>query len=228
MNTVSRFLTDLFFPNRCPCCDDFIRWDKLICSRCHSEIVPVYERVCRKCGKEICICAEELYYDMAAVPMRYENRVREGVLSLKRGNNKNFGEYSGKMLANIISEEFSDYHFDSVVPVPMSEQSRRKRGYNQAEIIASEISEKLRIPVADNLLVKQDTVSSQHYLNRTDRMKNISAIKLKHRLNLAGRNIILCDDVITTGSTVNRCAQLLKASGAGKILLAAAAESKLK
>ena len=110
----------------------------------------------------------------------------------------------------------------------MSEQSRRKRGYNQAEIIASEISEKLRIPVADNLLVKQDTVSSQHYLNRTDRMKNISAIKLKHRLNLAGRNIILCDDVITTGSTVNRCAQLLKASGAGKILLAAAAESKLK
>lgn len=165
---------------------------------------------------------------MAAVPMRYENRVREGILSLKRGNNKNFGEYSGKMLVNIISEDFSEYHFDSVVPVPMSEQSRRKRGYNQAEIIASEISEKLGIPIADNLLVKQDTVSSQHYLNRTDRMKNISAIKLKHRLNLAGRNIILCDDVITTGSTVNRCAQLLKASGAGTILLAAAAESKLK
>lgn len=227
MNTASRFLLDLFFPNRCPCCDDFIKWDKLICGRCHREIVPVYERVCRKCGKEICICSEELFYDMAAVPLRYETLVKEGILSLKRGNNKNFGEYTGKMLAGIISEDFSEHHFDCIIPVPMSERSLRKRGYNQAELIASEIAKVLEIPVVNDILVKNNTDSSQHYLKRTERMKNITAIKIK-KTDLCGRNVIICDDVITTGSTVNRCAQLLKASGAGKILLAAAAESKLK
>ena len=155
------------------------------------------------------------------------SNVKEGILSLKRGNNKNFGEYTGKMLAQIITSDFSGYHFDCVMPVPMSENSRRKRGYNQAEIIASEIADALGIPVVNDILFKKNTDSSQHYLKRTERMKNITAIKIKNT-DLGGKNVIICDDVITTGSTVNRCAQLLKSSGAGTILLAAAAESKLR
>ncbi|MCQ2465111.1 MAG: double zinc ribbon domain-containing protein [Oscillospiraceae bacterium] len=226
-NTVSRFLLDLAFPNRCPCCDGFIKWDMLVCGKCHRSVVPVYDKVCRKCGKEICICAEELFYDMAAVPLRYEGPVREGILSLKRGNNKNFGIYTGRMLAEIIKNDFRSCRFDCVVPVPMSAYSLRKRGYNQAEVIASEISESLGIPVVSGILFKNNTQSSQHYLKRTERMKNITAIKI-NKTSLNGMNIILCDDVITTGSTVNRCAQLLKSSGCGSILLAAAAQSKLK
>jgi len=227
MSTVSLFLTDLFFPNRCPCCDGFISWNSLICGKCHRSIVPVYEKVCRKCGKEICICSEKLYYDMAAVPLRYEALVKEGILSLKRGNNKNFGVYTGKMLAEIIKRDFSGLDFDCIIPVPMSEKSFQKRGYNQAGIIASCISEALGIPVVNDVLKKNSTVSSQHYLRRNERMKNISAIKINNT-DLSGKNIILCDDVITTGSTVNRCAQLLKASGADTVLMAAAAESKLR
>ncbi len=226
MNTVSRFLLDLAFPNRCPCCDAFIAWDRIICGKCHRGIEPVFDRTCHRCGKETCICSEELFYDMAAVPFRYETLVREGILSLKRGNNRNFGEYSGRILADIIKNDFSGTGFDMVIPVPMSEASFRRRGYNQAEIIASEISGVLGIPVSEGILVKNSTEKSQHFLRRNERLKNIGALKIR-RTDLKGQNIILCDDVITTGSTVNRCAQLLKASGAGTILVAAAAESKL-
>lgn len=202
-------------------------WDKLICRACRDELKPVYEKVCKKCGKEICICSEELFYDMAAVPFRYEAGVREGILSLKRGNNKNFGEYTGKILGNIIKKDYGSLHFECVIPVPMSEKSFRKRGYNQAEIIASEISAVLGIPVVNNVLIKMNTESSQHFLKKTERMKNISAIKI-NKTDLSGMKVILCDDVITTGSTVNRCAGLLKKSGCSTVLMAAAAQSRLK
>jgi len=227
MNTASRFLTDLFFPNRCPCCDGFIRWDKLICGKCHSSIETVYEKACPVCGREPCMCSEDNYYDRALVPLRYENLVKEGVLSLKRGNNKNFGEYTGKLIAGILKNEMSELQFDMVMPVPMSPASFRKRGFNQAEIIAGEIASALDIPLVTDVLIKQDTDSSQHYLNKSQRMKNISAIKIM-KTDLTGKRIIICDDVITTGSTINRCARLLKNSGAETVFAAVAAGTKLR
>ena len=227
MNTASRFLTDLFFPNRCPCCDGFIRWDKLICGKCHRSIETVHEKACPVCGREPCMCSEDNFYDRALVPLRYENLVKEGVLSLKRGNNKNFGEYTGKLLAGILKNEMSELQFDMIMPVPMSPASFRKRGFNQAEIIAGEIASALDIPLVNDVLIKQDTDSSQHYLNKSQRMRNISSIKIK-KTDLTGKRIIICDDVITTGSTINRCARLLKNSGAETVFAAVAAGTKLR
>lgn len=227
MNTASRFLTDLFFPNRCPCCDGFIRWDKLICGKCHSSIETVYKKACPVCGREPCMCSGDNFYDRALVPLRYETLVKEGVLSLKRGNNKNFGEYTGKLLAGIMKNEMPDLEFDMIMPVPMSPASFRKRGFNQAEIIAGEIASAFDIPLVTDVLIKQDTDSSQHYLNKSQRMKNISAIKIRET-DLTGKRIIICDDVITTGSTINRCARLLKNSGSETVFAAVAAGTKLR
>lgn len=226
MSIPFKFFMDIFYPNKCPCCGSFIRWDKLICGKCHRSIEIIYDKTCKNCGKEVCICSENLSYDGAASAFRYEGIVREGILSLKRGNNKNFGEYAGKLLAQIIKQECSGKIFDFVVPVPMSASSYNDRGYNQAEIIAREISSVLDIPVKDDILFKSNT-SSQHYLKRGERMKNISAIKIKD-IKFDGASVIICDDVITTGSTINRCASLLKAAGCENIFLAAAAQSKSK
>ena len=173
------------------------------------------------------MCSEDNFYDRALVPLRYENLVKEGVLSLKRGNNKNFGEYTGKLLAGILKNEMSELQFDMIMPVPMSPASFRKRGFNQAEIIAGEISSALDIPLVNDVLIKQDTDSSQHYLNKSQRMRNISSIKIKE-IDLTGKRIIICDDVITTGSTINRCARLLKNSGAETVFAAVAAGTKLR
>lgn len=226
MSTVSKFILDLLYPNRCPCCGDFIKWNKLICGKCHKSIEIVYDRTCKKCGKEICICSEKLYYDRAAVPLRYTDLVKEGILSLKRGHNKNFGEYTGKMLSEIIKKYYSDEKFDCIIPVPMSRKSFYERGYNQAEIIAKEISNDLDIPVRNDILYKSSS-SSQHYLKRTERLKNITAIGINN-IDLSGMSVIICDDVITTGSTVNRCARLLKSANASNVFMAAASQSKLR
>lgn len=227
MSTLHKYILDIFYPNRCPCCNDFIKWDKLICSKCHKKINIVYEKVCKYCGKEICICSENLNYDGAVVPLRYEDLVKEGILSLKRGKNKNFGEYTGKLIAQILCSEYSDMKFDCIVPVPMSKQSYCERGYNQAEIIAREIAVALKTELCKNILYKSGKSASQHYLKRAQRLINISSI-MSRDIDLTGKSVIICDDVITTGSTVNRCAHLLKKSGADTVFLVAAAQSKLR
>lgn len=227
MSTVSKFILDLFFPNRCPCCGDFIRWDKLICGKCSRSIEAVYDKVCKECGKEICICSQKLSYSGAVVPFRYDGRTREGILSLKRGNNKNFGEYSGKIISEIMKHEYSRRKFDMIVPVPMSRSSLASRGYNQAEVIAKEISGALDIPLRNDILFRQKTASSQHFLGRAQRFVNLTAFDV-YDTDITGKKVILCDDVITTAATVNRCASLLKQAGAAEVFLAAAAQSKPK
>ncbi len=227
MKKIAKYVLDLFYPNRCPCCDSFIRWDKLICGKCHREIEIVYEKTCHKCGKEICICSENPEYDGAVVPMRYSGLTKEGILSLKRGNNKNFGEYSGKLIAQILMHDYSGEDFDMIIPVPMSRHSLGERGFNQAQIISQQISDALNIPLRNDILYKKNSSSSQHFLGRAARFKNISAFGID-KTDLTGKKILLCDDIITTGSTVNRCARLLKSEGAAKVFLAAAAQSKLK
>lgn len=227
MKMMTKFVLDLFYPNRCPCCNDFIRWDKLICGKCHRAIEIVYDRTCHRCGKEICICSEKPEYDGAVVPLRYSDLTKEGILSLKRGNNKNFGVYTGKLIAQILAHDYPEKKFDFIVPVPMSRHSLGERGYNQAQIIAEQISEALHISVKNGILYKKNSQTSQHFLGRAQRFKNISSFGI-NKTDLSGKEILLCDDIITTGSTVNRCACLLRSEGAAGVFLAAAAQSKLK
>ncbi|MDO5559616.1 MAG: double zinc ribbon domain-containing protein [Oscillospiraceae bacterium] len=227
MNALTRFVLDIFYPNRCPCCDAFIKWDKLVCAKCHRELEVVYDKTCHRCGKEVCICSDSLQYEAAVCAFRYSELCREGILSLKRGNNKNFGEYSGKLISYIMQRDYPDESFDIIVPVPMSRASYAQRGYNQAEIIASEISHFRNIPVRSDILYKSGSQTSQHFLSKSQRIKNVSSFGIR-QIDLTGKSVILCDDVITTASTVNRCAALLKSAGAGKILLACAAQSKMK
>ncbi len=228
MNTqISKYILDIFYPNRCPCCGDFIRWDKLTCGKCHRELEPVYDKICKKCGKEICICSEEIFYDRAVSLFRYEKLAKEGILAMKRSENKNFGEYAGKMISEILNSDYHGENFDFIIPVPMSVRSFMKRGFNQAEVIAKEISESFSIPLRNDILYKDNVSSSQHFLGRAERFRSISAIK-SHDADLRGKKVILCDDIITTGSTVNRCAMLLKEKGAESIMLVCAAESRMK
>ena len=108
----------------------------------------------------------------------------------------------------------------------MSQESYRKRGYNQAEIIAERISSVCSLPIITDSLYKNKS-AAQHTLGLSDRIENTSAYGRGSR-RLDNMKIILCDDVITTGSTLNRCAELLKELGASVIFAAAGTTTKLK
>lgn len=221
MNKLAAFIIDLLFPNRCPICREFINWNEFICGNCSSKLKPFPDDVCAKCGKDLCIC-KEIKYDKAFVCFYYENSAKDGIISLKDGH-KEFGYYTGVLLGQKISETIKA---DCIVPVPMSKKSYRNRRYNQAEVIARQIADINNIPLYNNFIFKNESVA-QHNLSKAERIKNVSAY-YGGNLKLDNMKIILCDDVITTGSTMNRCAAILKEMGAAAVYGAAAATTKLK
>ena len=228
MNKISAFILDLLFPNRCPVCENIIAFDSFICNNCIAELekCSINENdVCRGCGKMECICNDKLNYIRTVVCYYYENAAKRGVLSLKDGS-KNFGYFLGNILTEKIKEDSILINADYIVPVPMSRKRLKERRYNQAYVIAREISKKTRIPILSNALFKNDS-KVQHNLNSEERKMNVSAF-FKGNINLDGNKIIICDDVLTTGSTLNKCAELLINMGAAEVYAAVGTTTKLK
>jgi len=114
MNKVKLFLMDLFFPNRCPVCNNIIVYDSIICDRCRDKL-----DVSKTEQEIICNIQDDVFYSYVLPGYYYENEARRGVLSLKDGN-KNFGYYLGHILAARIMEQENLRNADYIVPIPMS------------------------------------------------------------------------------------------------------------
>ena len=213
LSRIKAWLIDLFFPNRCPICRHIITYDELVCGKCLNKLEKLRAEdkdIMGKCGN-VCRAAVSVYY--------YEKEAKSGIISLK-GENLNFGKHLGKELSRKIKANEIMKSADMVTYVPMNRQKKRERGYNQAEVIAAEISRNTGIPLVSDLLFK-DKSEQQHTLSRKDRMINVTAFYCNTNKDLSGKRIIICDDVITTGSTLGRCTGLLKGMNAAEVYIAA-------
>lgn len=225
---VGNFLLDLLFPNRCPFCDGFILWNKLSCDNCYSEAMWTDEHVCKKCGKDNCICDNDLNYDLCYTAAYYKGNIKEAVLGLKVKNALNFADISAEIICYKMTVDDIDKKIDYIVPVPMTRSKQHIRGYNQAEEIARSISRIIKISVRNDILFKNDSDTEQHELSAEERKENVKNLYyFKYNEKIKGKTILLCDDVLTTGSTANQCAKLLKECGAEKVIFAAAATTSL-
>lgn len=109
---------------------------------------------------------------------------------------------------------------DVLVPVPLHPRRRRERGFNQAELLAAELGRRRAVPVSPGTLVRRTDTASQAGLTAARRRANVSgAFAVRHRSRVAGRVIVLVDDVYTTGATARACARALRAAGAAEVRL---------
>ncbi len=138
----------------------------------------------------------------------------------------------GKLFGEILSKEIlkSDINiqdYDFICPVPLFKSKKRSRGYNQSEILSDTISKELnKIHIPDLLKRTRDT-KSQTGMNMEERKENVKNVfELNKSYNIKRQNIILVDDVITTGSTVSECLKALKKRGADRILVISLAAAK--
>lgn len=226
---ICRFCADVIYPNRCPCCDGFILWNEYVCPACEEKILIDTESLCIKCGKikEECICASLPKYDEAVAISFYEEVTRKAVIAMKQSENTNFGYFAGEKLGLWIASRPEWKDADGIVYVPMSKMKKLARGYDQAEIIARAISQKTGIPILKNCIIKRRGFSEQHALSAEERAKNTESFIPAGR-DLEGMKLILCDDIITTGNTLSRCAEILKMCGAKTVYAAAAATVRRK
>ena len=110
---------------------------------------------------------------------------------------------------------------DLIIPVPLHRVKQAKRGYNQSTLIAAGLSEVLHIPVSDKLLLRVKDTESQTRKSRAERLNNMAgAFSIAENADLTGKHILLCDDVLTTGATLEACALALLAAEGVKISIA--------
>lgn len=224
MNRIWKPLCDLLWPNCCPGCNTVLHPGELVCEICGEHMILPHDAVCHICGKAACVCKKRSFaYDRAVAACKYTDQTVSAVIRMKRSGNTNFAYFSARILADRIRYSLNFGQLDCVMPVPMHPSKERQRGYNQAALIADEIASLLSLPCRKDVLYKNKSRKEQHKLkNPEDRQKNVSSFGI-HDIRLDGMRILLCDDVLTTGSTMDRCAALLKQNGASVVVAAAAA-----
>jgi ComF family protein len=157
----------------------------------------------------------------------YESGLRELIHLLKYEHVRPAAGVLGRMLAEVIQELAAEFNDALVVPVPLHASKLRQRGFNQAEDIAKAALKQLKTPrlqLAGGVLDRRRATESQTGLTRAQRLENIrGAFSVKQSEKLRDRDVVLVDDVFTTGTTVSECARIVRRSGAARVFVATVA-----
>jgi ComF family protein len=199
----------------------------LQCWGCGSDAVQATDRICVQCMTQLPQtnfanitnnAVEKIFYGRipiaAATSLFYfsKNTLLQHLMhQLKYRNNPDVGVYLGKQLGKAMAESNRFINIDGVVPIPLSKKRQQKRGYNQALAISEGIANYMQIPVYDNLTIRQRDNETQTHKTRQERWENMQNVfKVTNTADIEGKNILLVDDVITTGATLEACAAELQ------------------
>lgn len=224
-DNIRRILLDLIFPNRCPLCGKVIHWSLDYCEGCYRELPKTGDELCRGCGNVQCTCREDEPEYLRCYPaFYYDGSAKSAVIYLKKTKNYIFPRMVAEKIVSDIFADKYNFKIDCIVPVPMTKGKLRKRGFNQAEVIAEAIAELLDVPVEADVILKKKSFKEQHTLSSFSRKRNAEQIYFKTDSDaVKDKTVLLCDDVTTTGSTLNKCAKVLVEMGATAVVAAAAA-----
>lgn len=161
---------------------------------------------------------EEKQFEELLYIFQYEGEIRNLILNYKF-KEKN---YKYRALVKFIekNQKISDKmkKYDIIMPVPISKTRKKQRGYNQSDLLASELSRMLKVEYSIANLVKIKENKVQSLLNKEERIKNVENVYyINNTEKVKNKKILLIDDIYTTGSTVNECSKILKQAGANKI-----------
>lgn len=204
----------------CVCCGAELFSDKYFCERCLDSLPFNAGYICDKCGRAIAddypVCPECKAhmpdYTSARSAFVYSGEIVRLIKEFKTGE-KYLAEAFADRMFPILLSQFRDA--DMLAFVPMTPRAVKERGYNQSELLADILSQRCRIPLERELLVKTRETAEQKELSAAERAKNLQgSIRVHERTVCRGKNIVLIDDVMTTGTTASVAAKAILRAGA--------------
>lgn len=216
-------LLNIIFTRRCAICGDVCDIRSAICDRCVAEPNRINGKICMKCGleKENCNCGNNRFilYESVCAPFRYMGAPRSAISKLKFNHRKEMAIPLGEEMASCVRNRYKNYDFDLCTYMPCQESTLKERGYNQAELLARRMSKSLNIPCVP--LIKKDfETEAQHNLPLYLRTGNLAgALSFDDSVlsDISDTRILLCDDIKTSGNTLNECAKILLLNGAAEV-----------
>jgi len=189
---------DLIFPPRCEAC---------------RSLGP--EAFCDDCVKKINYLSPSAFSHSVGV---YEGPLKQALHRFKFKKKVRLAEPLGALLVKYLSRNLDMNRIDLIIPVPLHEKRQRARGFNQAELLSHVLTKYYDVPTVSGLLFRIKATHPQFDLPRAERIKNVrGAFAVKGGPLIKDKNILLVDDILTTGSTVSECTRVLKASGATSV-----------
>ena len=223
-------IINLFYPAVCRICSKKLEeFDRNICTNCSKELTERLPPFCLRCGRQLkgddelkTICADcendTPHFDRAWSACHYEGALKNLIHDFKYKKITSLSKDFAILTINFMKKYNIGKESQIILSVPMHPRKLFKREVNHADILARTIGKGLGIAYSGSVLKKIKNTPPQSKLKREDRIKNLqSSFSLKNSSLISGRNILLVDDLFTTGSTVNECAMLLKNSGAGRV-----------
>lgn len=221
----TRAVLELALPGSCLLCGDE-SGPHLLCADCQADLPSAPATSCPQCGElttfsERCgACLNKPpHFDRTLTLFRYEFPVDRLIHAFKYGHQLAVGQWLGQRLAERIAPGA-----ELIIPLPLHAERLRERGFNQAMEMAREIEKTAKIPVDRSSLQRTRATPPQAGLDHKERRKNVRGA-FECTRDLSGRHVLLVDDVMTTGATLDECARILKLHGAIEVSVAVAARA---
>ena len=216
-------LSHLFYPTLCEgCSKPLVGTEQILCMGCEAQLPET--------GFHLLESNEAAQRLAGRIPFihatSYAHFTDDGLLQhllhgLKYGNKKEIGLYLGRLFGRQLSEATWVNDIDIIVPVPLHHKKEASRGYNQSLLIANGMASMFNKPVGSDILLRLRETESQTKKSRTERVSNMEgAFKVNGKYDIKHKHILLCDDVLTTGATLEACALSLLAEESIKISVA--------
>jgi ComF family protein len=227
LRRIGRGLVDAVLPPRCLACGEIVEEPEALCGRCWGGVTFFAPPWCAGCGLpfahpmgEDAVCAdcarEKRAWDRARAVLRYDKNSRPLILGLKHADHTHVAGAFGRWMQRAGGEVLGAAEL--LVPVPLHWTRLFRRRYNQAALLASAIRRAGGPPVAADCLVRRRKTPSQGHLGPLARARNVQgAFAVRRPAAVAGRRLVIIDDVMTTGATVDECARVLKRAGAASV-----------
>ena len=215
----------LLFPRRCVACDmvlDFGRYKYGFCKKCKNKITYAKEPVCKVCGKVIidnngercndCIKKKHYFLQSKGVYV-YEGPIKGSMYRFKYNNRRGYRFTFARDIVRLRGDWIKSTRIDAILPIPMYYKKRRRRGYNQAQLIAEALSREIGIPCYAKLVTRIRDTTPMKGLSDTERQKNLKNAFNFSQKGLQLERVLLIDDIYTTGATMDSVAKVLLDSG---------------
>ncbi len=219
LRQVKTAFLDLLLPLRCLGCG---REGDLICPSCRQSLPGIRLPLCQRCGATVSegnLCHSCVNYSLTIDGIRslflFQGTARQAILQLKYRHLKAIAAPLGQLLAEYLGSH--PLKGEVIIPVPLHPKRLRERGYNQASLLAKELGKLVDLPVVEDTVTRvRDALPQARTGSAIERRRNVQDAFVCHQ-GLEGRQILLVDDVCTTGATLDACASALKAAGASYV-----------
>lgn len=211
-------LLDMLFPPKCAFCSSVLKnGEKDFCAKCEKSLPYTSGEKCKQKG---------VFFELCVSPLYYQDEVRQSLLRYKFDGKVGYARGYARLIAKTVREMLAG-KYDLITWVPLSEKREKKRGYDQAMLLAMALAVELNDVAVETLRKTQDIPAQSGIDNKEKRQANVLGVyEVVDTELIMGQKILVVDDIITTGSTLSECARVLRMAGAESVVCATIAKGR--